>query len=280
MHKFTGDSEIKWDGHTHGPYCRHGSSASMESYIVRAVDLGFQRISLTEHPPLPDQWLKDVSVQRILGMDKEDLPHYLEDALVVKKKFQETIDVRIGYELDYLEDNEDFIWMLLERGKHAIEEVIISVHYLPGKNGMRCVDLSAQDIQEGLLTYYGCMERLVEVYFEHQERAITLAQKFDVPVRLGHVTLIDKFLKNLPAYDLEMKKPYLDDVYNMLAKSRIQLDANMAGIDIPSCGVSYPAMAEIIRAKEIGVSCIFGSDAHAPESIGRHYNVYTTGFLE
>ena len=43
--------DLKWDGHTHTNFCRHGSSSSMEEYVERAIELGFHRYSITETSP-------------------------------------------------------------------------------------------------------------------------------------------------------------------------------------------------------------------------------------
>ena len=41
----------KRDGHTHTEFCPHGSRESTELFIRRAIELGFETYSLTEHPP-------------------------------------------------------------------------------------------------------------------------------------------------------------------------------------------------------------------------------------
>lgn len=269
----TGDI-LKWDGHTHGPYCHHGSDAAMADYIVRALELGFERITLTEHPPLPDGWLEDQAVQRTLAMPRADLARYLSDARAAKELFADQIDVRVGLEVDFLYNNEQFTWNLFEQSVPVIDEVIISVHFLPGIGGMRCIDLTAQDMTAGLLAYYGSMERLLEIYFEHQEQAIQLAKLFPVPARLGHATLIDKFRRDLPAYDPWLRSQHLERIFSLLLKNGLALDANTAGLTLSSCGTMYPPMEDVVAAWAMGVPCVFGSDAHAPEAIGRHYETY------
>ncbi len=246
----------------------------MADYIVRAIDQGFHRITLTEHPPLPEGWLDDQAVQRTLAMPHEDLSQYLRNAWTAKERFADRIDVRVGLEVDFLHDNEQFTWSLFEQAQSLIEEVIISVHFLPGIGGMRCIDLTSHDVATGLLAYYGSMERLVEIYFEHQEQAIQLAKTFPVPARLGHATLIDKFRQDLPAYDPQLRRQHLKHIFSLLLENGIALDANTAGLTLPSCASMYPPVEDVVSARAMGVSCVFGSDAHAPDAIGRHYETY------
>ncbi len=246
----------------------------MVDYIDRAIDRGFERISLTEHPPLPDGWLEDQAVQRTLAMPRADLSSYLRDAWTAKERFADRIDVRVGLEVDFLYNNEQFTWNIFEQAHAFIEEVIVSVHFLPGIGGVRCIDLTSHDAATGLLAYYGSMERLVEIYFEHQEQAIQLAKTFPVPARLGHATLIDKFRRDLPAYDPLLRREHLQRIFSMLLENGLSLDVNTAGLSLSTCASMYPPPEDAASALAMGVPCVFGSDAHAPDAVGRHYETY------
>ena len=39
---------MKWDGHTHTKFCYHGSNAAEELYIDRAIELGFERYTISD----------------------------------------------------------------------------------------------------------------------------------------------------------------------------------------------------------------------------------------
>lgn len=37
------------DGHIHSPYCPHGSKDALEDYVKRAIEIGLDEITFTEH---------------------------------------------------------------------------------------------------------------------------------------------------------------------------------------------------------------------------------------
>jgi len=166
----------KWDGHTHTEFCKHGSARPLREYAERAAALGFARYTVTEHPPLPANWVDDPALMRELAMDMEELPAYMKAVRAVKEEFAGRLDIRVGLEMDYLHENESFTAAVLaEADRLGLEEAIVSVHYLPGRGGMRCVDYTPEDFRENLLSYYGSMERVTDVYFDHVELAVRSA---------------------------------------------------------------------------------------------------------
>ncbi len=44
---------LKQDGHSHTEFCPHGSGEDVELMIQKAIRLGFESYSITEHAPLP-----------------------------------------------------------------------------------------------------------------------------------------------------------------------------------------------------------------------------------
>ncbi|HAV51829.1 MAG TPA: histidinol-phosphatase, partial [Leuconostoc mesenteroides] len=50
---------IKKDGHTHTQFSHHGMTEQLDMYIERAIDLGFTEYVVTEHAPLPQQFLEE-----------------------------------------------------------------------------------------------------------------------------------------------------------------------------------------------------------------------------
>ena len=46
------------DGHTHTEFCPHGSGEEVEKFIQKAIQFGFTEYSITEHNPLPKQFME------------------------------------------------------------------------------------------------------------------------------------------------------------------------------------------------------------------------------
>lgn len=259
---------IKWDGHTHTKFCKHGSLYELDDYVKRAMDLGFRRYSVTEHPPLPARWVNDDRLMAELAMDMDELPAYFQYVRGMKRKYEGKIELRSGLELDYLYGRESFSDHIVERFAEFLEEAVVSVHYLPGKGGMRCVDFSAADFRENLLDYYGSMDAVADEYYRHVELAVDWAAKLPIPVRLGHVQLIEKFAAGLPPIDPELIRARLNGLLAKLVESRVGIDVNTAGIRVKTCGRPYAPEWFVRECVKRGVPLVFGSDAHRPEHVG------------
>ena len=87
----------KRDGHTHTEFCPHGSRESTELFIHRAIELGFETYSLTEHPPLPAHF-HDPAPDKSCGMVTEDLEPYLSHAKKLNDHFSSQIVLKVGLE--------------------------------------------------------------------------------------------------------------------------------------------------------------------------------------
>lgn len=257
----------KWDGHTHTEFCPHGGDEDTSAYLDRAVELGFAKYSVTEHSPLPSGWV-DEGVRRFLAMEREELPAYLEAASGAKARYEGRIEVLVGLELDYLPGREDFTLGLVEESMPRLDEALISVHYLPGKGGMRNVNYTPEDFEEGLVGHYGSTAAVIEEYFDHVEAALEFASGLPVPVRLAHPALIRKFRLALPGFDDARVDERLRALLPKLEREGIGLDANTSGLEIPSCGEAHVPEWMVGECLARGIRCVYGTDAHAPHLLG------------
>ncbi|WP_309119054.1 histidinol-phosphatase HisJ [Paenibacillus sp.] len=265
---------IKWDGHTHSQFCKHGSASPLREYAARAVALGFERYTVTEHPPLPDGWIDDPALTLELAMNRSELPAYLAEASAVKREFDGRLDVAVGLEMDYLYESEPFTEDVLAEAADALEDVIVSVHYLPGRGGMRCIDYKPEDFQANLLSYYGTMEKVVDAYYDHIELAVASAAGWRWRKRLGHVNLIEKFRTALPPIDDAHVRARLERLLPRLVACGVGIDVNTAGFRKPTCGKAYVPEWFMAECAARGVELVFGSDAHRPDEVGSGWDWY------
>jgi histidinol-phosphatase (PHP family) len=259
---------IKWDGHTHTQFCKHGSENHLREYATRAAALGFERYTVSEHPPLPAGWIDDPVLTPELAMDRSELPAYLASVHEVKREFQGRLDVTVGLEMDYLYGSEAFTEEVLSEAAETLEDVLISVHYLPGRGGMRCVDYKPEDFKENLLSYYGSMPKVTDAYYDHIEMAIQSAAEWTWRKRLGHMNLIEKFRTALPPIDEAHIRERLERVLPLLSACGVGIDVNTAGLRKTTCGRVYVPewfMGECVKRD---IPLVFGSDAHRPDEVG------------
>ena len=259
---------LKWDGHTHSKYCRHGHPAELPLYLERAVEQGFERYTVSEHAPLPDKWIDDPGLMAELAMPEEQLPAYFSYIRDMKARYADRIEVTVGLELDYLHGRETFAERIVERWADTIEDVVVSVHFLPGKGGMRCVDFTPEDFRDAFLDYYGSMDKIAEAYFDHVEAAVEWAARLPVRKRLGHVNLIGKFSRVLPPMDEAYIRRRLEGLLPKLKAAGLDIDVNVAGFRVPTCGRAYVPEWFIRACLREGIGPVYGSDAHRPEHVG------------
>lgn len=265
---------LKWDGHTHTKFCYHGCDAAQEEYLERAIRLGFERYTMSEHPPLPEGWVDDARLMQELAMPAEELPRYMEYALDMKRRYSGAIEVTVGLELDYLHGALSYTERIVDRWQSRLEDVVYSVHYLPGVGGMRCIDFTPEDFRDGLLAYYGSMEAVVEEYYNHVEAAIEWAAQLPMRKRIGHINLIEKFRGALPEIDDAQIERRLRAIVPKLAAAGVGIDVNTAGLRVPTCGKPYVPEWFLRECLKQGIPCVYGSDAHRPEHVGTGWDWY------
>jgi histidinol-phosphatase (PHP family) len=259
---------IKWDGHTHTLFCYHGSDAQLTEYIDRAIDLGFTRYSVTEHPPLPEGWVQDEKLMTELAMPMNQLSDYISYVQEMKRRYEGQIEITVGLEMDYLHESEAFSNKMLEPYKEIIEDVVVSVHYLPTDSGMYCIDYTADDFRQNLLNGYGSMNSVAEAYFDHVEKAINWAASLPMRKRLGHPLLIEKFSRMLPEISESLIRRRLEGIVGLLQTSGVGVDVNTAGLRVPSNGKAYAPEWFIRACQAQGIELVYGSDSHKPEQVG------------
>lgn len=274
---------LKWDGHTHTRYCYHGTDASQDQYVNRAIELGFERYTVSEHPPLPENWVRDPKLMAELAMPMERLPAYFDEMKKTKERYVDQIELTIGLEIDYLYERESFSEQLLDTWMNELEDIVISVHYLPGKGGIRCIDFTPDDFRDAFLDYYGSIDRVVDEYFNHVEMAIEWGAHIPLRKRIGHINLIEKFRSALPPIDDRLIERRLKQLLPKLKAGDFEIDVNMAGLRVPTCGKGYVPEWFARECVAMEIPLVYGSDAHHPDQLGLGWDSFVTlagGILE
>ena len=137
---------------------------------------------------------------------------------------------------------------------------------------MRCIDLSPEDFQAGLLAYYGSMEQIIEEYFNQVEAAIDFAAQLPMRKRIGHINLIEKFRLVLPAIDEMQVTRRLKRLLPKLLTTGVGVDVNTAGLRKRTCHKAYVPVWFIEECMSQGIECVYGSDAHHPDDVGAGYD--------
>ncbi len=257
------------DGHTHTHYCQHGSDDPMKAYIERAIEEGFKTYSITEHAPLPKGFLalKELGAPGTVtkaAMDWNDLEAYFTEMKQVKEDYKNDIDIKVGLEVDYLLGFEDETRDFLNTWGKELDDGILSVHFIPGAGGLRCIDYSLEDFKEGLLDFYGDMDKVVEVYYDVMIKSVNADLGPYKPKRIGHINLIQKFLGAFQKNSFKNREMnIMIDLFFTMQEAGYSMDCNYAGRRSPYYRDTYPPFSMAQLAYKMDIPIIFGSDSHA-----------------
>ena len=135
--------------HIHTYRCRHAEDISDEMYVRKAIEVGADCITFTDHAPFPGNPFRG----RMLF---EELPEYLDSINNLKNKYQGRIMVRCGLETEYLPSFAEY-YKELVRGV-GLDLLLLGQYFYeisPGKYSFMYPEQNAYE-------YQGCMEAIIE----------------------------------------------------------------------------------------------------------------------
>ncbi|CAH1850650.1 histidinol-phosphatase HisJ [Convivina intestini] len=268
---------LKKDGHTHTRYSHHGSQEALSDYLDKAIVLGFDEYVVTEHAPLPTRFLsafnQPIAARYNSALTKAELPIYKKLVEDAQQQYAQRLLIKKGFEVDYLPGYEEETFKFLKEQANWLDEVILSVHFLPNQAGdLAALDYDALTFEK----YFGPdlvdPQALFQRYFTAVLASIELANQANMRVRIGHLTLIRIYQKRfkLPPFSADTLVQ-IEQVLQAIKAGGHQLDYNAAGFRKPDNGESYPTLAIVRRAIQLGIPLVYGSDAHQVSDLGQHY---------
>jgi len=228
---------MKVDLHNHTPLCNH-AEGSYEEYIQTAINVGTQVFGFSDHAPM--------EFDPKYRMDFSLMQTYQNAVLEQKRHFQGKIDIKLGYEVDFIPN------LIDKRVVDAdVDYLIGSVHFLDKwgfDNPEFLSGYKERDIDEIWRIYFDLITQMAQT------------KLFDI---VGHIDLI-KVFQFYPKKDiLEYATPALEAI----KEADMVLELNTAGYRKP-CKEPYPSKAILQKAYELDIPITFGSDAHKPDQVG------------
>ncbi len=232
--------------HTHTPRCMHAVGEERE-YIETAIKRHFSVLGFSDHVPQP--YPEGVVSGIRMRMDQVD--DYVSTLERLKKEYQFDIDIKIGFEAEYIPHyHEELMEKLAD---YPIDYMIQGQHFVPdefegfysgapttSEEDLKAyVDLTIQGMQTGVFSYLAHPDLInyqgpLSIYKKHMIRICEVAKTMDMP-----------------------------------------LEVNMLGFHT---GRHYPCDAFFQLAVENGNMFILGCDAHEPGQIIQPEQV--AGFMD
>ncbi|MDQ1340563.1 MAG: histidinol-phosphatase family [Campylobacterota bacterium] len=225
------------DLHNHTKLCNH-AEGEISQYIEKAIECGVKYFGFSEHAPM--------NFDEKYRINFEQMKEYEKSVLDAKERYKNSIEILLGYEVDYL------IGYMDERVLNAdVDYLIGSVHFIEewGFDNPEFIgNYKNQNIDEIWQKYFNAIEDMAK------------SKLFDI---VGHIDLI-KIFNFLP------KKNIIEIAKNALfaiKEAGMSVEIYVAGFRKP-VAEAYPSPILLEEIKKLGIPITFASDAHKPEQVG------------
>jgi len=250
------------DWHTHNSLCRH-AEGTLEDYVKKAIDHNLNSIGFSDH--FPYEFLKNIDniPYQEYSMTLEEIEDYLSLAEFLREKYENKIQIKIGFELDFLIDQEKGLNAHLNNYITRLDYLLGSLHIQEGKKGTWCLD------DERFLKNYKAfgIDNVYVEYYQKMQKMLT-SKEFDFDI-VSHFDLPKKFSK-IPT-DKELIENEVNKTLELVKKGNYVVEINTGGIR-KDINEQYPSETIIKKMYELDIPILLGSDAHDPNEVGYEFN--------
>jgi histidinol-phosphatase (PHP family) len=240
---------IKSDYHIHTSFCNHAHE-SIESFIKKAADKGFNEILFLDHLTLSEKDFKN-------SMTVKEVPLYFYKIKKASEKFKNIITVKCGLEVDFHPDYFDETEKICS--KYDFDMIGASVHFVDGYNiasRARTNDYSHISLYDLTVTYFESINKMLEYNF------------YDT---VCHLDIIFKFKESVDEKTYKYADRKTDEILDKIASKDLSVEINTGGYS-HIIGRQYPCRKILKKCFKKNISITAGSDAHNPEQIGRDFD--------
>lgn len=254
------------DWHTHNSFCRH-AVGSVEDYIKKAIKLNLNLIGFSDH--FPYEFLID-SFPAIKGvpfkeyaMSLDEIEIYLNSLEKLKVSYKEQIQIRIGFEIEFIENQVRYLNAYLKNYLDRLDYIIGSVHFIRENEGLFAFDDS------NYVKKYNDYKSVDIIFLKYYKtlRSMIKSSDFTFDI-LGHFDLPKKFNKRAENKDLVMNE--ILDILELIKKRDYTIELNTSGFRRP-IKEQYPSLEILHEIYNLDISVILGSDAHHPDEIAFNF---------
>lgn len=239
--------------HSHSLYC--DGRAGMEDFVRFAISEGFTSYGFSSHAPLP--------FPTFWTMEWDSMDDYLAEFRRLKLKYAQDIELYIGLEIDYL--NEESNPSIARFRELPLDYRIGSVHMLyTDKGNVVDIDATADKFREIVDEHFaGDIVRVVKQYYNSLMKMVELGG-FDI---VGHA---DKMHYNASCYRPGLlDEPWYDELIHIyfaeIARKGYQVEINTKAYH--DLGTFYPNERYFSTLYDLGIRVQVNSDSHYPERI-------------
>lgn len=251
------------DWHTHNSLCRH-AIGSLEDYVEKAIKYEINLIGFSDH--FPYEFLKGIEgiPYEEYAMKLNQIGQYLSTAEKLKEKFKDRIEIKIAFELDYIEHQVAAYKRHLDKYLDRLDYILGSVHILQGKGQIFAFDdnrfLKNYELYDSITGFY------LDYYLTLQK--MIRSSEFDFNI-ISHFDLPKKF--NKKPENPELIDEQVIKILELVKKKSLTIEINTSGLR-KQIKEQYPSVKIIKKMHELDIPILLGSDAHHPDEVGFNFN--------
>ena len=242
-----------FDGHIHTSLCQH-ATGNMEDYVRAAIDKNLHTICFLEHLET------GIAYQPRSWLTEEDFQLYFSEGNRLRERYHGKITILLGVEAGINPEKREELYARI--AGMPVDRVGISRHFY--RIGERHHNLLSRK-KEGLvqLSTYG-KDRVLEDYFTSILRTLG-----DIPIDV--ICHLDAALRHVQ--DISLKEQHftlIEHILDTMVNKDVALEINTSGFVLR--GHPFPDKRILRMAQNRGIRFQIGSDAHAPEQVGRDFD--------
>ncbi len=236
----------KFNYHTHTYRCGHADSTMTdEDFVKELLEKGFEKIAFTDHAPSKD----GIDDERYMRMRYDEKDEYLKSIKELKEKYKNIVDIKIGFEIEYLPVQEQNLLDL----KQETDILVLGQHYIYSEDNKTIKKFRHHDFNDADLIKYAeyicmAMEKGIPDIIVHPDLYMLARDTFtDNEEKVAHMICKSAEKYNIPL-EINLTDPFL---YLIGRKSR----------------VVYPSKEFWEIASQYNIKVLYGIDAHYKEQI-------------
>lgn len=223
--------KLVYNYHTHTSRCGHAVGLD-EEYVLKAIELGIKRLGFSDHIFFPG------ILQPRVRMNESEVKNYLSSINHLKEKYKDQIEIKVGFEAEYLPMFMDRYIDLSKTKK--VDYLLLGQHF--GQCGME-----------------------IKPYYED---VIKYALDVKEAVELGVFTYVahpDHFLLGVDKWNDECEKA-ARIIFEACEKTNTPIEINILGIRQHR---PYPSKDLFKLSKQYKLKYVLGVDAHNPNDFNQ-----------
>lgn len=240
------------DFHIHTTYCGHATGSTLQ-YIESAIAKGLKEIGFADH--LGRYYLTSAQKRRYWdwGMNERNIGRYFEEVSALSSTFDDTISIKVGLEVDFIEGAEDLFKPLVDN--YAFDFYLGSIHCLPRFGWKHLSEYHSADAKKVYGEYFRLLRLAITSHLFHSIAHPDFIFRYIPAPEELYQNIIDE-LKLTSKTASEHNVPL-----EVNANSFLWSAMNQSGFD--------PFLILLDSIGEYSVPITIGSDAHEPRNVGK-----------